>query len=34
MAPHIDYKLFLIEQDLDRRGRICADFGMPSPILN
>lgn len=32
--PHIDYGLFLIQRDLERRGRSCADFGMPSPILN
>lgn len=30
--PH--YGLFLIQRDLERRGQSCADFGMPSPILN
>lgn len=34
MAPHINYGLFLIERDLDRQGRTCADFGMPSPVFN
>lgn len=33
MAPHIDYGLFFIEPDLDRRGRTCADLGMPSSVL-
>lgn len=34
VAPRIDYGLFLIERDLDRRGQNCADFGIPSLILN